>query len=467
LTATSAVSTCTGSGTGVTGSTALVGGTLFTDNGIDANNDGDFLDVGEHAPVSVTLPATPAVNTSFPGHLHVNSTTETFEYVLNEQVTKADGSLVVNAIHERIIGPTAVGALIIGQVTCGVTTTTTTTTTTTPGATTTTAAGGTTTTAAGGTTTTAAGGTTTTAAGGTTTTAAAGLAGGTTTTAAGATTTTTAGAAGTVGGGAFGFFTSVGLFGGAPATRGPLPKVTLPAAGSTTPITDTAATGDARYGPGIIFTSGPITVSTQGTPGPTGSVVSSTSVKTLNTSQAEVINATEMTSTCKASESGGVSGSATITGGKLRTSAGNPAVEGDETYVVVPANPAPNTSFDGKLEDVGDTFKYIFNEQIKQPDGSITVNAAHQILLGPTAVGELIIGQSRCATTASAFATPGQGVGGTTATTATPATGPAGGLARTGGNVGWQVTLGLVLVTGGLIVPRRRRRRLRTGVDER
>jgi len=98
-------------------------------------------------------------------------------------------------------------------------------------------------------------------------------------------------------------------------------------------------------------------------------------------------------------------------------------VDGDETFVDVPASPARNTIFEGKLEDVGDTFKYVFNEQIVA-NGAITVNAAHQYLLGPTAVGELIIGQSRCATTATAFSTTttaAAGSGGGAAAAAAPA----------------------------------------------
>jgi len=50
-------------------------------------------------------------------------------------------------------------------------------------------------------------------------------------------------------------------------------------------------------------------------------------------------------------------------------------VSGDETTVVIPTNPAPNTTFTGQLQSVGDTFRYVSNEQIVNPDGSITVGA--------------------------------------------------------------------------------------------
>lgn len=49
---------------------------------------------------------------------------------------------------------------------------------------------------------------------------------------------------------------------------------------------------------------------------------------------------------------------------------------------------------------MGDSFRYVLDEQIVNPDGSLTVNAAHQYFLGPTAVGELIIGHSVCDVTA-------------------------------------------------------------------
>jgi hypothetical protein len=71
-------------------------------------------------------------------------------------------------------------------------------------------------------------------------------------------------------GSAFGFFANVGLFGGPPSPRGPEPTVTLPPGGSATPVTATAPTGTAVYGPATIFESGTLNVSTQGTTGPVG-----------------------------------------------------------------------------------------------------------------------------------------------------------------------------------------------------
>ena len=205
-------------------------------------------------------------------------------------------------------------------------------------------------------------------------------------------------------GSAYGYFASVSLFGGPPNTRGPQPTVTLAANASNSPQTATVTSGLVQFGPAIIFSSGPITVSTQGTLGPAGSVTSTTTIQNVNTSQQEVFTATNVSSTCTATQAG-VTGSTTITNGVLQTSEGNPDVEGDETYVNIPLNPAPNTVYTGTIEAVGDSFQYIFNEQVVNPDGSLTVYAAHLRLLGPTAVGDLYIGKSECGVTATTAAT--------------------------------------------------------------
>lgn len=216
-------------------------------------------------------------------------------------------------------------------------------------------------------------------------------------------------------GSAYGYFASVSLFGGPPMTRGPAPTVTLPPAGSPTPITSSVDTALVQFGPAILFSSGPITVSTQGTTGPSGSVTSSSNIQNVNTSGQEVFTASSVASTCTASESG-VSGSTTINNGTLVTSEGDPDVEGDETVVAIPTNPPPNTTYNGTIEAVGDTFQYIFNEQILGSDGSITVNAGHLKLLGPTAVGDLIIGHVECGVTAVPSSTTTTTVDSTTTT---------------------------------------------------
>jgi hypothetical protein len=424
FTATGVTSTCTASQSGApSGSTTITGGKLQT-------NDGDPNVTGDETTVDV--PANPAPNTKISGV--INSVGDTFEYIFNEQITNPDGSITVNAGHQRLLGPTAVGDLLFGQSVCGITAVAGTTTTA-AGVTTTTAAGATTTTAAGATTTTAAGATSTT----TSTVAATTTTSATTTTAAGATTTTAAGGTTGVGGGAYGFYVSVGLFGGAPSTRGPAPTVSLPAGGSATPVTATAAEGNGVFGPASIFSSGQLDVSTQGVPG--GTVTSSAKVANVNKSTQEVFTAATASSTCTASSSG-ASGSTSLSGGRLVTSEGaNLDSDTDDTVVTLPADPAPNTSYEGKIETVGDTFRYVFNEQIKNADGSITVNAAHQYLLGPTAVGEAIIGQSRCGITAASTG----GAGGGKAVVA----GSGSGLASTGAEIAVVFAFALLLVVGG------------------
>ena len=84
---------------------------------------------------------------------------------------------------------------------------------------------------------------------------------------------------------------------------------------------------------------------------------------------------------------------------------GDEDAAGDETYADLPPNPAPNTVFEGQVETVGDIFRYVFNEQVTNPDGSLTVYAAHLDMLGPTAIGDLYIGRADCGVAATATTT--------------------------------------------------------------
>ena len=213
------------------------------------------------------------------------------------------------------------------------------------------------------------------------------------------------------------------IFGGTPpgVPFGPIPSVTLAADASNSPQTATVPSTSAVFGPATIFSSGPITVNTEGTLGAGGSVTSTADIDNVNASGQEVFTASSLQSTCTASEAG-VSGSTTVTGGRLQTSEGDPAVEGDETFVDIPTNPAVNETHQGTIEAVGDTFEYIFNEQITNPDGSLTVYAAHLRLLGPTAVGDLFIGRVDCGVTATATTTTTVGTGATTTTVGTGVT---------------------------------------------
>jgi len=92
FTAANVASTCPGFRIGVSGSTTIAAGTLQTDSGDDLNDDGDYTDPGEHAPVNVAIPLNPAPNTRYDGHIHVNGGTDSFRYVFNEQVVNPDGS---------------------------------------------------------------------------------------------------------------------------------------------------------------------------------------------------------------------------------------------------------------------------------------------------------------------------------------------------------------------------------------
>jgi hypothetical protein len=245
-----------------------------------------------------------------------------------------------------------------------------------------------------------------------------------------------------VSGGACGYYTNVGLFGGAQALRGcgqtvsdatgTSPSVTLAPTGSG-PVTASKAEGAmALYGPAAIFggiwppdvaaapRSGPLSVSTQGSTGPGGSATSSAHVVLHDTpvpvrcdgDPAGTTNCTapggigpgpviaeEARSTCTANESG-VSGSATITEGVLETKYDG-ATQLATVVEDIPANPPPNYTRTGTLDHVGDSFRVVFNEQILGPD-SITVNAVHMYLLGPTAIGDMVVAQSRCAITTDA-----------------------------------------------------------------
>ncbi len=269
--------------------------------------------------------------------------------------------------------------------------------------------------------------------------------------------------------GAYGYAaTDIILFKGPQTPIGPAPVVTLPDGGSATPVTASAPSADASYGPGILFTSGPLEVSTQGTTGSSGSVTSKAKATTIPTQgSGEILYAGNVESTCTASGTG-TTGSATFagpgdggrTGATLRTSEGaNLDSPADDVYYDIPANPPPNTEVSGALEGVKDTFRVVFNEQVSNGDGSITVNAVHEFLLGPTLTGNVIVAHSSCnlagasapTTAPPDTSTPGAGTGsGTTGTGSTTGSGTAN-MPTTGTNVMPLVFIGLELVGAGAI----------------
>jgi hypothetical protein len=129
FTADNVASACTASITGVTRSVTITNGTLQTDSGWD---DGDLVypepaasagGTDEHDPVIVAIPTNPAPNTVYTGHIHLSGTSvDNWRIVFNEQVTNANGSRTVNALHEYFLGTVLLGDLTIGQSVCGVTT---------------------------------------------------------------------------------------------------------------------------------------------------------------------------------------------------------------------------------------------------------------------------------------------------------------------------------------------------------
>ena len=225
-----------------------------------------------------------------------------------------------------------------------------------------------------------------------------------------------------VSGGAFGHYTKVSLFGGPSVPVGPLPDVRLPPGGSEQPIVAREAAGSAVYGPAHIFAgvwpadvpvappSGPITVSTRGTPGPGGSVTSTVSIVLRDPPDPKSpggwgplppTQGDELHTTCTANESG-VTGSTRLVNAvmsKSTTPAGEPLDEEP-----IPNNPPVNYTREGVLTNVGDRYRIVYNEHIIEPDGSLTVNGVHMYLLGDIAIGESIIGQVRCSAKGAAFA---------------------------------------------------------------
>ena len=194
-------------------------------------------------------------------------------------------------------------------------------------------------------------------------------------------------------GSAFGATASVSLFGGPPFVLQPTPTVTLPATGGSE--ADSVPAIQFQTGPARLLETGTVDVSTEGMTGAGGSVTSSASLDNVLIGGMEIA---DLSSTCTADE-GGVTGSTTVTSGRLVTQDPDINVDGDEVFSDIPANPAPNTELTGVVPGVGDTYRVVFNEQTTA-NGTLTVNAAHLTLLGPSATGEAVLGQSVCGVTA-------------------------------------------------------------------
>ena len=226
-------------------------------------------------------------------------------------------------------------------------------------------------------------------------------------------------------GSAYGCFGNDIKFGaGTPADTGPVASVTLPAGGSGSPIVANAAACLIRVqiAPGVfgptIYSSGAISVSTQGTLGPAGSVTSTANITGPGATDAEAFKATSLSSTCTARETSANSGTTTVTGST--TVIAGQVETAENVFTAVPESPTPNFTITGS-NGAGDSFRYVFNEQVVGADGSLTVNAVHLFLLGPIVTGDVIIGQVVCGVTARVVATTTTTTLATTTTTV-PAT---------------------------------------------
>jgi hypothetical protein len=169
------------------------------------------------------------------------------------------------------------------------------------------------------------------------------------------------------------------------------------------------ASENITYGPAFLFESGPVNVSTQGTQA-TGAVTTTATLTGITDANGETMTADSLSSTCTAN--GTNTASTTVVNGVVAT---NIDTNGNVTSSeAVPTNPAPGFTINGTLmisTSDTETYSWVFNEQIPNKDGSVTVNAAHYELHGPTAIGDIYLGQSTCGFPASKHSGGGKGGG--------------------------------------------------------
>ena len=198
-----------------------------------------------------------------------------------------------------------------------------------------------------------------------------------------------------------------------PASGSASPSVECPASGGVASVTDPdGARG--TYGPAAIFSgkwpdshpqappSGPLTSTVDCRRGVNGQVTASTAAVLMPTGSAYPggvgpgpFIADEVRSTCTVKRDGTRTASTTIVNGILETKYDASTQLPTQTEPV-PQSPTVNYTRTGTIDHVGDSYRIVFNEQTTRPDGSITVVAAHMYLLGPTAVGDMVIGHSTC-----------------------------------------------------------------------
>lgn len=212
-----------------------------------------------------------------------------------------------------------------------------------------------------------------------------------------------------VNGSAYGYRAfNIALLGNPQPDTGPTPTVTLASDASNSPQSASAANGHVTYGPATLFTSDSIAVQATGSLGSTGAVTSTSSVNNINKSTtqptitgSEQLTADNISSSCSASASASASGSTTATNATVETESGS-ADPNPPTVVSIPTNPSVNYTVNGQIDLSAtdtETFTFVFNEQTTDASGNLTVNAVDEYLHGPTAKGNVIIGQSVCGAT--------------------------------------------------------------------
>ncbi|HEX3648973.1 MAG TPA: choice-of-anchor P family protein [Pseudonocardiaceae bacterium] len=182
-------------------------------------------------------------------------------------------------------------------------------------------------------------------------------------------------------GSAFGLKAKVTLVGHSVVNAGP-----LAAASTSGPTSDTLASATV---PGIV-TAGVINTSATKDPS-TGEVTASASTANVGLPLLAALGKVSVkliAATCTATQSG-ETGSATLTDASLGS------------LGKLDTHPAKNTTIAIRLPVVGNVATLILNEQIKNKDGSLTVNAVHLHLLGGVGVGaigsgDVIISSATC-----------------------------------------------------------------------
>ena len=207
-------------------------------------------------------------------------------------------------------------------------------------------------------------------------------------------------------GSAYGYHAyNISLFGGVQPNNGPTPTVTLASNASNSPQNASATCGRVAYGPAILFTSDAISIQSAGSLGTSGSATSASSINNINKATntacngstetgSEIFTADRLAGTVTAGITG-TSRSTTVTNGTVATHSNSfnctslTTPCGGHTHdpfnpdglVAAPANPPANYKVAGHVhlnDTTTDYFVIVFNEQISNLDGSVTVNPVHE-----------------------------------------------------------------------------------------